>query len=258
MKKIALVTGASSGMGADFARLIAAENKVDEVWAVARRKDKLELLAKEAPKGAPIVPLVADLTTEKGLGAIRAKLEAEKPELSLLVLDAGFGQFGSFEASSKEQSLGMIDLNVRALTETAKDALPYLPAGSGIILVASLAGFAPMGNLAVYSATKAYVLAFGIALSEELNVRDIGVTILSPGAVATGFAEAAAGGSGKGGSGVMKGAADSLSVVERCLADRKKGKLYSFGRASWRIGSVLIKFLPRRFVARATMALMRN
>ena len=256
MKKIALVTGASSGMGAVFARLIAAENKVDEVWAVARRKDKLELLAKEAPKGAPIVPLVADLTTEKGLGAIRAKLEAEKPELSLLVLDAGFGQFGSFEASSKEQSLGMIDLNVRALTETAKDALPYLPAGSGIILVASLAGFAPMGNLAVYSATKAYVLAFGIALSEELNARDIGVTILSPGAVATGFAEVASG--GKGGSGFMKGAADSLSVVERCLADRKKGRLYSFGRVSWRIGSVLIKFLPRRFVAHATMALMRN
>lgn len=255
MKSIALVTGASSGMGADFARLIAKEGKVDEVWAVARRGDRLEALAEKNGGGAAIVPIVADLTTHQGLAAIRAKLEAEKPALSLLVLNAGFGQFGGFEAGAKEQGLGMIDLNVRALAETAKDSLPYLAKGSGLILVASLAGFAPMGNLAVYSATKAFVLAFGVALSVELKERGIGVTILSPGPVATGFAEVASAG---GGSGFSRGAAKSVDVVERCLKDRKRGRLYSYGRASWRIGAILVKFLPRRFVARATMGIMRD
>jgi short-subunit dehydrogenase len=255
VKSIALVTGASGGMGADFARLIAKEGKVDEVWAVARRGDRLEALAKQSGGGAVIVPIVADLTTALGLAAIRTKLEAEKPELSLLVLNAGFGQFGGFEAGAKEQSLGMIDLNVRALAETAKDSMPYLAKGSGLILVASLAGFAPMGNLAVYSATKAFVLAFGVALSAELKERGIGVTILSPGPVATGFAEVASAG---GGSGFSRGAAKSVDVVERCLEDRRRGRLYSYGRASWRAGAILVKFLPRRFVARATMGLMRD
>jgi len=255
MKRIALVTGASGGMGADFTRLIAKEGKVDEVWAVARSKDKLEELARRA-EGAAIVPIVADLATSSGLAAIRTKLEAEKPELSLLVLNAGFGQFGGFEAGAKEQILGMIDLNIRALTETAKDSLPYLAKGSGLILVASLAGFAPMGNLAVYSATKAFVLAFGVALSAELKERGIGVTILSPGPVATGFAEVASNGKGK--SSFSRGAATSVSVVERCLKDRKKGRLYSYGRTSWRAGAILIKFLPRRLVARAAMGIMRD
>jgi uncharacterized protein len=254
VKRIALVTGASGGMGADFARLIAKEGKVDEVWAVARRRDKLEELARKA-EGAAIVPIVADLATGPGLAAVRSRLEAEKPELALLVLNAGFGQFGSFEAGAKELSLGMIDLNIRALTETAKDSLPYLAKGSGLILVASLAGFAPMGNLAVYSATKAFVLAFGVSLSAELKARGIGVTILAPGPVATGFAEVASAG---GGSGFSRGAAKSVDVVERCLADRRKGRLYSYGRASWRAGAILIKFLPRRLVARSAMGLMRD
>jgi short-subunit dehydrogenase len=255
VKRIALVTGASSGLGADFARLIAAEGKVDEVWAVARRKDRLEELALGSGGGAKILPLVADLASEEGTAAIRARLEAEKPELSLLVLDAGFGQFGGFEASPKEKSLGMIDLNVRALTETAKDALPYLVKGSGIVLVASLAGFAPMGNFAVYSATKAYVLAFGVALEAELRPRGIGVTILSPGPVATGFAEVASNGRSATG---MRGAVRSLPVVERCLADRRRGRLYSYGRASWRAGAFFMKLLSRRFLARATMGIMRT
>ncbi len=255
MKRIALVTGASGGMGADFARLIAKEGEVEEVWAVARRGDRLEALARGLEGGARIVPLVADLATPGGTAAIRAKLEAERPELSLLVLNAGYGSFGGFEAGSMEKSLGMIDLNVRALSETAKDALPYLARGSGIILVASLAGFAPMGNLAVYSATKAYVLAFGVALSVELKAKGIGVTILSPGQVATGFAEVASEG---GGSGFSRGAAASIDVVRRCLEDRRRGRLYSYGRSSWRAGAILVKLLPRRFVARATMGLMRD
>jgi uncharacterized protein len=257
MKRIALVTGASSGMGADFARLIAAEGKVEEVWAVARRVDRLEALAKEAEGGAAVVPIVADLASAGGTAAIRSRLEREGPELSLLVLDAGFGEFGSFESSEKARSLGMIDLNVRALTETAKDALPYMVAGSGIILVASLAGFAPMGNLAVYSATKAYVLAFGVALSAELKAKGIGVTILSPGPVATGFAEVASK-SGSASPAFARYSVRSRDVVARCLADRKRGRLYSFGRLSWRLGAASIKFLPRRFLARATMGIMRD
>jgi hypothetical protein len=250
-------------MGADFARKIAAEGQVDEVWAVARRKDKLDELAhgtKGAPasnKGAAIRPIVADLATEAGQALVRAALEADKPELSLLVLNAGLGRFGSFEDSPKERSLGMIDLNIRALTATAKDALPYLVRGSGLILVASLAGFAPMGNFAVYSATKAYVLALGVSLSAELKDRGIRVTILSPGPVATEFAQVASP-TGNGASRFDRGAAASGSVVDRCLRDHRRGRLYSYGRASWKALSLFLKLLPRRFSAGAAMGMTRD
>jgi short-subunit dehydrogenase len=259
MKKIAIVTGASSGMGADFVRQLARRGGLDELWIVARREERLLALAAELSSGREtgkivprIVPITADLASG-GTAAIRSKLEEERPELRLLVLDAGFGRFATFEETDKDDSLGMIDLNVRALTETAKDALPHFGPGGGMILVSSLAGLGPMGNIAVYAATKAYVLSFGVALGVELEPRGIGVTVLCPGPVATEFDAVAT----KGGRGGMRGSVSSAAVVERCLRACNRGRRYAFGHWTWALAPAGLRLLSRRFLARSAMKIMR-
>lgn len=255
MKKIAIVTGASSGMGADFVRQLARRAGLDELWIVARRGERLAALAREvgAISGAPrLVPIAADLA-KGGAASIRTKLEDERPDLRLLVLDAGVGRFATFEETDKEDSLAMIDLNVRALTESAKDSLRHFGPGGGMILVASLAGLGPMGNIAVYAATKAYVLSFGVALGEELRPRGIGVTVLCPGPVATEFSAVAA----KGGPGVMRGSVTSATVVERCLRAYDRGRSFAFGHWTWALAPAALRLVSRRFLARQAMKIMR-
>jgi len=255
VKKVAIITGASSGLGADFARQLAARNGLDELWLVARREDRLVSLAARqavASDHPRLLPIVADLT-KNGADKIRARLESEKPELRLVVLDAGFGRFATFEDSDKEELLGMIDLNIRALTETAKDALPYLRPGSGLILVASLAGLGPMGNIAVYAATKAYVLSLGVALGEELRKRGIKVTVLCPGPVSTEFDTVA----NKGAKNTMRGTVPSDKVVERCLRAFDRGRRFAFGHWTWALAPFGLRLVSRGFLARAAMKIMR-
>ncbi|HTX74238.1 MAG TPA: SDR family NAD(P)-dependent oxidoreductase [Rectinemataceae bacterium] len=259
MKRIAIVTGASSGMGADFVRQLASRPDLDEIWAVARRSERLAALAAELRSPEPdmrakarIVPIAADLT-KGGAERVRARLESEAPELRLLVLNAGAGRFATFEDSSREDSLGMIDLNIRALTEMAKDALPYLGTGAGMILVASLAGLGPMGNIAVYAATKAYVISFGVAIAEELRSRGIGVTILCPGPVRTEFDRVASKGRSEG----MRGTVPAALVVRRCLRAFHRRRRFAFGHWTWALAPFALRLLSRRFLARSAMRIMR-
>jgi uncharacterized protein len=268
MKAVAIVTGASSGLGAEFARLIAQRPGIEEVWLVARRADRLEALAAEISAspgraGARAVPVQADLSLPAGTAALRARLEAERPALKLVVLNAGLGRYGRFDDSGTEVSLGMIDLNVRALTETARDVLPFLASGSapgpggssgsggapGMILVASLAGFGPFGELAVYSATKAYVLTLGLALRAELAGKGIGVTTLCPGPVATEFSAVAS----SGGLGPRSGSQAPGKIARACLADFDRGRALSFGHWSWRLAPFLVGLFPKAAFARLSM-----
>ncbi len=236
MKKIAIVTGASSGLGAEFSRLLSEDSGLDEVWAFARRRDNLDRLA-AAAKGARIRPLAADLASPEGVESLRSLLELERPDLRVLVLNAGRGSYGPFSDTAKDGILDMIDINVRSLTETAKDALPYMAAGSGMVLVASLAGMGPLGGRAVYAATKAYVLSLGVALAAELRQRGIRVTTLCPGPVATEFAAVASGGR----VGPQDGSASPERIARRCLEDFAAGKVLSYGRLGWRLTAALMR-----------------
>ena len=168
MKKIAVITGASSGMGYDFALMLNDFFKVDELWLLARRKNKLADLKAEIEKrkNAPAVrPVPMDIAGKTGVSRFSSMLETEKREhgdfsVAVLVNNAGFGTYGTFEETELERQLDMIDVNCTALTGFCGAALPFMTCGSVIINTASLASFMPLGNFAVYGATKAFVLSF--------------------------------------------------------------------------------------------------
>jgi uncharacterized protein len=188
MKPIALITGASSGIGMELARVFAAHGH--ELVLVARRRDPLDGLAVEiAATGRPRpTVLTVDLERREGASAIAAELASRELEPAFVVNNAGFGLSGAAAVLSRDEQLGMIDLNVRALTELSLMFVDSLARHRGGILnVASIAAFLPGPGMAVYYATKAYVLSFTEALHRELSDRGIRVTALAPGPVPTEF-----------------------------------------------------------------------
>lgn len=180
--KIAIVTGASSGLGREYVRLLAEKSekyeKLDEIWVIARRAERLEELKNDSQ--IPLRVIAADLTDESRLRKIGDLLQAEKPELRLLVNAAGFGRIGSFETIPPEESARMIDLDCRAPVMLCQIALPYMPSGARILNVCSTAGFSPFQFLAVYSASKSFLYRYSRALRVELLSRGISVTAVCP------------------------------------------------------------------------------
>jgi short-subunit dehydrogenase len=188
MKPVVLITGASSGIGAALARVFAAHGH--ELALVARRADRLNALADEiAAAGRPRpVAVVADLERRDAAPVIAAELSSHGLEPCIVVNNAGFGLSGAAAAISRDQQLDMIDVNVRALTELSLMFVDSLARHRGGILnVASVAGFLPGPGMAVYYASKAYVLSFSEALHRELADRGLRVTALCPGPVPTEF-----------------------------------------------------------------------
>jgi uncharacterized protein len=188
MKPITLITGASSGIGAELARVFAAHGH--QLVLVARREDLLTALADEiAGSGRPRpVVLAADLTQSDAVLRLAGELSARDLEPAIVVNNAGFGLTGRAVELDRDEQLAMIDLNVRVLTELSLAYVDCLARHRGGILnVASVASFVPGPGMAVYYASKAYVLSFSEALHVELAGRGVRVTALCPGPVATGF-----------------------------------------------------------------------
>ncbi len=240
---ICLVTGASSGMGREFVLQLDAQQKYDEIWVVARRADRLEELSQMT--SAKIVPLALDLSTDHGIFALEAELRERKPTIQTLVNAAGYGKFGAFAALSLPDQLGMIDLNVKALTAVTYAALPYLGQGSQVYELGSLSSFQPVPYIGVYGATKAYVLSFSRAINVELKKRGIRVMAVCPGWVKTEFFNRAI-------------HDDTITyfnryytagqVVKRALRDMKKKKDVSTVGFPVRMQIRLVKLLPHRLV----------
>ena len=183
--KIAIVTGASSGMGREFVRQLSEYVQVDEIWAVARRRDALEELKAEAP--VPVRPIVLDLLENDSFDKIRSLLAQSQPEIRLLVNAAGFGKFGAYHKSSIEDDCRMIDLNCKALLVMTRLCIPYMPAGSHILELDSLSAFQPVPYITTYGATKAFVLSYSRAMNRELKEKGIRVMSMNPGWVKTEF-----------------------------------------------------------------------
>lgn len=222
-RRVALVTGASGGIGADLARVFARHGY--DIALVARSKERLEALADEiAATGRPRPLVLAyDLTAPDAVEAIAAELLSANASVGILVNNAGYGLLGDAADLDPAAQMGIVDLNVRALATLCLRFLPELRAGRGKILnVASIVGFFPGPGMAMYYASKAFVLSFGEALWHELRPYGCTVTTLCPGVTVTGFQERAGFTSDVG---IMRfGGASAASVAESGYAGLMAGR----------------------------------
>jgi short-subunit dehydrogenase len=243
----ALITGASAGLGRDFARLFAADGH--DVVLVARRRDKLDELAAELERDAGVTAhvLPADLTDRTAPVEIHDHLQANGVAIEFLVNNAGFGSTGRFAELDAQRELDMIAVNITALTHLTRLLLPsMIERGHGRILnVGSTAGFQAGPYMATYYATKAYVNHFSEALAHELAGTGVTVTVSCPGATATEFAGIA----GNDKSQLFAAAvARSEDVARAAYQAMMKGKRMIVHGARNRILVQALRVAPRRMV----------
>jgi uncharacterized protein len=249
MALVTLITGASAGIGAEFARQLGKRGK--QLVLVARRKDRLDALVAELGNARAIV---LDLGEAGASERLLADVEAAGEHVETLINNAGFGLAGKFAKLDGARQRAMIDLNIGALTELAHAVLPgMIERKRGSILnVASTAAFQPGPGMAVYFATKAFVLSFTEALHEELRGSGIRVTALCPGPTATEFGEVA--GFGKEGA-FAKYSVDASSVVAAGLAALVEGKAIAIPGLLNKFSAQGHRFLPRSTLRRIAGAL---
>lgn len=176
--KIAVITGASSGLGREFAHQIGADESLDEIWVIARREDKLRAVQEFCDR--PVRPVPMDLRKTENIRALSELFEKEQPEIAYLVCAAGYGRIGRTEDIPSEDNDGMIDLNCRAAVGVTTAALPYLTKSSRVLEICSTAAFQPMPYLNIYAATKAFLQSYTKTLHYELLLTGIHVTAVCP------------------------------------------------------------------------------
>ena len=187
--RIAVMTGASAGIGREFVYAVDRQDRFDEIWVIARRKERLEEL-----RGAcknPIRPISLDLSSIENVDEYKALLEKEQPEIAMLVNAAGCGVFGPFAEKDLKKQLSSAQLNALSLTAMCHVSLPYMRAGSSIINMGSNSAWQPVPYQAVYGASKSYVLSFSRALGRELRSDGIHVMCVCPGWIKTEFQQVA-------------------------------------------------------------------
>ena len=252
MKKVIVVSGASSGMGKEFLlQMLEKEPNVDEIWAIARREERLIKLKKEVSD--KIVPLKLDLSDELDLLKYRDKLKKEKPNIIVLGNCAGFGIFDHSENIETSVKLNMIDLNVKAPVAMIDYSLPYMKEGSKIMNIASCAGFQPIPYINDYAATKAYLLSYSRALNKELKYRGIHVLAVTPYWTQTEFFDRAINEKKK--KVVIKYVAmyDPAKVMKLAIKDLYKKKDVSCYGGMNKFQRVLTKMLPHSLVMKIWM-----
>jgi hypothetical protein len=249
LKKVSLVTGASAGLGVEFARQLS--KRGHRLVLAARRKERLDALAKELGNARV---LAIDLSKTNSVAKLMADLEANGEVVDLLVNNAGFGLIGRFAELDAKRERRMIDLNVGALTDLCRGVAPGMieRKSGGIINVASTAAFQPGPRMAVYFATKAFVLSLSEALHEELKPHGVSVTCLCPGPTRTEFGEVA----GFGGNGMFdKVAMESPQVVKAGLDGLDKNKAVVIPGLVNKIGASSTRFAPRSVVRKIAGAI---
>ena len=247
MKKTVLITGASNGLGVEFAKIHAA--KGDNLVLVARGKDKMNLLKTEIEKRHDVSVYVIgrDLSETGAPKTIYNELKSQNIKIDYLINNAGFGDFGLFEKSNWEKQLQMINLNITAVAYFTRLFLPDMIKNKygKILNIASTASFQPGPTMSVYFASKAFVLSFSEAIANELKGSGVTVTALCPGATATGFKTAAS----LDNSNLFKGAiATSKSVAEYGYKAMMKGKTVVIHGLMNKIMAFSVRFAPRNVV----------
>jgi len=243
---IAIVTGASSGMGREFVLQLGKYVQVDEIWVIARRQAALDSLKAEC--AIPVRPIVLDLINSESFDAFAKLLETEKPNVKLLVNAAGFGKFGDFRKVDPIDDCHMLDLNCKALVMMTRLTLPYMHRGSHILQLDSLSAFQPVPYIATYGATKAFVLSYSRAISRELKKDGIRVMAMNPGWVKTEFFNHAIE-TNDGEVQYYNHLYEAKDVVATGLKDLYKTKKdYSVHGFPIKAQVLLVKLVPHRFV----------
>ena len=245
MKDIAIVTGASSGIGRAYVRLLSEDkSSFEQIWIAARREDKLNELKSEL-KDDRIVPVVLDLSEPSAVSDIASRLSSDEYNVKLLINCAGLGKRALFEEQSVEALGATLDVNCRALTLLTRVCIPYMSKGSGIINVASSAAFLPQPTFTVYAASKSYVTSFSRALNVELKSSGITVTAVCPGPVNTEFQVNATDGKSSEFTGFRKFiVADPDKLAKASLKAHKSGRcLYVYG-ISQKLLHLVSKIVP--------------
>ena len=244
-KNIAVITGASSGIGRAFARKIPDfYRNLDELWLVARNEAELRKTAEGCRIPARII--AADLLAD-GSSVLETMLRAEKPRVCLLINSAGCAERGSFDEMEQTDIQRQLDLNCCALTITTHSVLPYIPRRGRILMLASGAAFSPQPGQAVYAASKAYVLSFSAALGEEQKKAGISVTAVCPGPVDTPLLRHLYGGK-KPGFLRRLTCVSPEQVAGKALKDSAKNKSLSICGAGMKISYVLCRCIPQKLL----------
>ena len=241
--KIGIATGASSGIGREFVFSLDKEFDLDEIWVIARRRERLEELQKECK--TKIRPVALDLSERKSFDTYQELLKMETPEIKVLINGAGFGVFGTFTDIGLDEQLNIIDLNAKALTAITYMSIPYMKEGSHLINIASNSSWQPVPYINVYGSTKAYVLNFSRALGVELKNQKIHVMAVAPGWIKTEFFDHA-----------VKD--DTIKyydrfytakqVADKAMKDLKKKKTVSILGFPVRMQVRMVKLLPAKLI----------
>ncbi|MDT8718767.1 SDR family NAD(P)-dependent oxidoreductase [Clostridium sp. 19966] len=244
--KIAIVTGASSGIGLEFVKQIAASEDLDEIWVIARRYDRLEKIKLEISEKIRPIPL--DLLQEQSIYVLKELLNKEEPEIKILVNSSGFGKYGTYKDLTEEEIDSMIDLNCKALIHMTYACLPYMKAGDRVIMMGSSSAFQPLPEFILYASTKVFVVHFSRALNVELKSRGISVTTVCPGYVRTEFFEVAKETKNPDTCQNFKPMYEPQDVVRKALRDSRKGKDMSVLGLHVKLLQLMSKLLPHKLV----------
>ena len=246
--RIALITGASSGLGREFALQASKQGAFDEIWLVARRAERLAELAGELPTPVRAIPL--DLKKADSFAELTSLLTQTQATVGLLVCAAGFGKYGACCDLTDEEISDMIDVNCKAVVSSCRTALPHMQEGSRIIIMGSASSFQPLPQFSMYAATKAFVVSFSRALNAELAPRKITVTAVCPGYVRTEFFDVAKDTANPDACNNFKPMYEPEPVVRQAYRDASHGKDLSVHGLFVKTQRLLAKLLPHKAVMR--------
>ncbi len=252
---IAIITGASSGIGREFARQLHASYGVREFWFIARRQEPMQQLAQQLGVSARI--LCADLCTEEGLATVTATLAAERPTVGWFVSAAGFGTFGAFDELSAQEVGRMIDLNVKASVLLTHAIVPYMERGGRIVELGSASCFTPLPGFNVYAASKAFILHYTKALNYELRPYGVRATCFCPGWVDTDFLALAEKNPNVATPKAYKPLLSVQDVVRRALRAAKRGRAMCVTNWYTKLQHLLFKLLPDPVMTRVWLGMLR-
>lgn len=253
--RIAIITGASGGIGKEFAKAMKERYpEIEEYWLVARNRERLEALRDELSVNSKILAL--DLSVREGIDEIKQRLEEEKPTVKYLINAAGFGKFGGFDEVPLEYAESMIDLNVKALVSLTYITVPYMERGGRIIQLGSGSCFTPLPYFNVYSSSKVFVLHFTKSLNYELKDYGVRATCFCPGWVETEFLGRAASLGEVTHPKKTKPLLSADKIVKGCLRAMDRGKAMYVTNWYTKLQHLLFKMLPDKLLTRAWLGML--
>lgn len=253
---VAIITGASSGIGREFAIQLQDKKEIKEMWLIARRLDRLEALSAEL-KVEKVKIITADLSTDEGIEKIRTELLEHRPEVSYLVNAAGFGNFGAFDQLSEKEVAGMIDLNVKAAVLITHMTVPFMRKGGRIVQLGSGSCFTPLPYFNIYSSSKVFVLHYTKSLNFELKKYGIRATCFCPGWVDTEFLGKSTANSEVPAPKSMKPLLNCSKVVKGAIRAADKGKTMYVTNWYTKLQHLLFKLTPDPVLTKMWLGMLK-